>query len=69
MKKVIAFLVISIIGNAAFVAKDMKETEYDKLVLVAERQAVEIAIIEQAAKLNQYKQAIIKAQESDGKSP
>ena len=39
-------------------------TDYDKLVRHAQRQAVEIAIIEQSSKLTDYKQQLAKMQQA-----
>jgi hypothetical protein len=68
-KIVIGIVVLVIIGGSIFWLNFTKETraanaEYKKLVKFANRQAVEIAIIEQTSKLGQYKQQLVKIQQS-----
>ena len=68
-KKVIIFIAMLaiVIGGAKWL-KDTKpkrkaEAQYKELVRIANRQEVEIAIIEQAVKLKQYRTALKKIQQ------
>ncbi len=64
---VIVLLIIVGLGAWWFVAtKDARfsKSQYKQMVRVANRQAVEIAIIEQGAKLRGYKQQIATAQQA-----
>ncbi len=60
MKKLSVLIIVAIL-IAGCQPEVEQDTEYDMLVKFAERQAVEIAIIEQAARLQQLKMAIKKA--------
>jgi len=67
MKKLILVIVLCLVGCAEEQVKPI-QSEYDVLVDIANRQAVEIAIIEQGARLNQLKQAI-KVQNGSNEDP
>ena len=68
-KKVVIFIaMLAIVAGGAKWFKDTApsrkvKAQYKELVRIANRQEVEIAIIEQAVKLKQYKAAFRKAQQ------
>ena len=64
LKKIVIVVCILCLAAYWFISTNdrrVKDAEYETLVRVAERQAVEIAIIEQASKLANYKQQIEQA--------
>ncbi len=72
-KKVVIFIaMLAIVVGGAKWFKDTKpkrkaEAQYRELVRIANRQEVEIAIIEQAVKLKQYKTTLRKIQQKKEK--
>jgi len=68
LESVIAVCIACIVGVVLFVIQTQesraKKAEYERLVEYAERQAVELAIIKQAAELSQLKAQMQQAQDT-----
>lgn len=62
MKKVIVLLITVMVLAGCTEIQKIPQTEYERMVKFAERQAIEIAIIEQSVRLQQLKMAIKKAE-------
>ena len=64
MKKIKWLILVVICTCVGMLAENqrLKDDEYESLVKIAERQAVEIAVIEQASRLRDYKKQMMEAQ-------
>ena len=58
MKKLIIVFLVGVVIGVCAENQRLKDTKYGHLVKIANQQAVEIAIIEQASKLENYKQQL-----------
>ena len=68
MKKIgfviVILLIVGVVGYNRYSTKDVRKAkvEYKMMVRFADKQAVEIAIIEQSSKLENYKQQLVQNQ-------